>query len=155
MSTINQNKKWSKDEELIILDCVKESKTITKGLCAAAIKLKRSYGAVRQRYNKIGNTQSLLFWTEKEDKVLIECVKNHATNITEAFRECSTIINRTVISCHERWYRHLIKKEVCFATIGKQTKNINRKNVHINTSDNTITTTQMWWRKFLNLIKLR
>lgn len=95
-------------------------------------------------------------WTTEEEQVLIDQIKKSANNLQEAFRKTSKLIGRTEGACVYHWYAILSKRKdpsVCFVTVGHKTKNVNRKNVASNTSDNTEKTTVSWWRKFLNLLK--
>ena len=94
-------------------------------------------------------------WTVEEEQVLIDQIKRSANNITEAFRRTSRLINRTEAACTYHWYVVISKREnpsVCFVTVGQKTKNVNRKNVALNTSDNTEKTTISWWKIFLNFL---
>lgn len=92
-------------------------------------------------------------WTADEEKVIADQVSRHANNLTEAFNEAARILERTPKSISHRWYNKCCKEAVCFATIGYKKRNINRKIVFNNTSDNTETTTISWWKKFLKLLK--
>ena len=94
-------------------------------------------------------------WTTEEERVLVDQITRSANNIQEAFRRTSKLIDRTEAACVYHWYMVVLKKEdpsVCFVTIGHKTKNVNRKNVASNTSDNTETSTS-WWRRFLSFLK--
>ena len=44
---------WTKDEDNLILECIKKEKSIKAGLRAASSKLGRSFAASNQRYYKI------------------------------------------------------------------------------------------------------
>lgn len=95
-------------------------------------------------------------WTEEEEQVLLGQIKKNANNLSEAFRKASAIINRSVASCQSRWYKTLCRNsntEICLITIGRGTKNVNRKNVASNTSDNTEKTTISWWNKLLAFLR--
>lgn len=94
-------------------------------------------------------------WSSEEERVLIDQVTRHAYNLAEAFREASRLIDRSSDACKQHWYHTLSKKginSVCLATIGYKTKNINRKVVRANTSDNTENTTISWWKRFINFL---
>ena len=94
-------------------------------------------------------------WTTEEEQVLIDQISKSANNIREAFVKTSKLIDRTETACKEHWYMVISKRKnssVCFATIGYKTRNINRKIVHANTSDNTEVTTISWWKKVIKLL---
>lgn len=95
-------------------------------------------------------------WTIEEERVLVDQITRRANNIREAFRRTSRLIGRTEAACMYHWYMVVSKREntsVCFVTIGHETKNVNRKNVASNTSDNTEKTSISWWRRFLSFLK--
>lgn len=97
-------------------------------------------------------------WTAEEDRVLIDQVKRHANNLEDGFREAARLLNRTKNACRYRWYYstvHNPETNICFATIGYRTKNVNRKIVSKKTSDNTERNSYHWWRSILKLLKLR
>lgn len=98
----------------------------------------------------------LFRWSSEEERVLIDQVTRHAYNLAKGFRETSRVIDRSYSACKQHWYRKLLKKginSVCLATIGYKTKNINRKVVRANTSDNTEKTSTSWWKRFLSFLK--
>ena len=95
-------------------------------------------------------------WTTEEERVLVDQVTRSANNIQEAFRKTSRLIDRTEAACMYHWYMVISKREnpsLCFVTIGHKTKNVNRKIVASNTSDNTEKISVSWWKKFLSLLK--
>lgn len=98
------------------------------------------------------------YWTKKEERILIREVSKHANNIQEGLRIASKKTKRTLSGCQYKWYNEISKKQkttICFATVGRKTKNINRKIVHTNTSDNTeAVEAKDWWSKLKKLIKL-
>jgi hypothetical protein len=92
-------------------------------------------------------------YSNNEDKVIIGKVAKYPNNLQRAFKEAGTKLNRPTSSIQERWYKKLRNSNVVFVTYGKKgTVNINRKNVHENTTDNTVVKPGLW-RKFLNLFK--
>lgn len=92
-------------------------------------------------------------YSNNEDKVIIGKVAKYPNNLQRAFKEAGTKLNRPTSSIQERWYKKLRNNNVVFVTYGKKgTVNINRKNVHENTTDNTVVKPGLW-RKFLNLFK--
>lgn len=96
-------------------------------------------------------------WIAEEDRVLIDQVKRHANNLKEGFRVSARLLNRTEDACRLRWYKFVIHSpevNVCFATIGYRTKNVNRKIVSKRTSDNTEKKSARWWKSILKFLKL-
>lgn len=98
-------------------------------------------------------------WTDDEEQVVISKVKANPNNLQKAFREASFEINRSVDCITQHWYtkqctRPALKDRCgnCFLTYGGRSLNINRKNVHINTSDNTITLSMDKLQKILDIL---
>ena len=94
-------------------------------------------------------------WTTEEEQVLIDQITRSANNIREALVKTSKLIDRTEAACMYHWYMVISKRKdasVCFATIGCKTRNINRKVVRANTTDNTEVTTISWWKKVIKLL---
>lgn len=94
-------------------------------------------------------------WTTEEEQVLVDQISKSANNIKEAFVKTSKLIDRTEAACMWHWYMVVSKRKnssVCFATIGYKTRNINRKVVRANTTDNTEVTTISWWKKVIKLL---
>lgn len=92
-------------------------------------------------------------YSNNEDKVIIGKVAKYPNNLQRAFKEAGIKLNRPSSSIQERWYKKLKNNNVVFVTYGKKgTVNVNRKNVHENTTDNTVVKPELW-RGFLNLFK--
>lgn len=98
-------------------------------------------------------------WTDDEEQVVISKVKANPNNLSKAFREASLEIGRSVGSIIQCWYTKGRKKDAlkdrcghCFLTYGGKSLNINRKNVHINTSDNTITISMDKLQRILDIL---
>lgn len=94
-------------------------------------------------------------WTTEEEQVLVDQITRSANNIKEALVKTSKLIDRTEAACMWHWYMVVSKRKnssVCFATIGYKTRNINRKVVRANTTDNTEVTTISWWKKVIKLL---
>ena len=107
------------------------------------MKTKRNYTASR-------------YYTPEEDKVIIDCVKRNPQNLREAFAKASRILEtRSEMGVKIRWNRVLSKQDnnSCFMTVGAKTKNINRKVVRVNSSDNTEKSKLSIWNKILKLFK--
>lgn len=98
-------------------------------------------------------------FTDEEDQVIISKVKENPNNLLEAFRKAAAEINRDWRVIKQHWY---VKKKHqaalkdrcgnCFMTYGGKSLNINRKNVSINTSDNTITISMDKLQKILDIL---
>jgi hypothetical protein len=102
---------------------------------------------------KITNMSRSRSYSNNEDKVVIRKVAMYPNNLQKAFREASIELNRPISSVSGRWYKKLKNSNVVFVTYGKKgTVNVNRKNVHQNTTDNTVIKTGLW-KKILNLFK--
>ena len=98
-------------------------------------------------------------WTDDEEQVVISKVKANPNNLSKAFREASLEINRSAYSIKIRWYTKGRKKAAlkdrcgsCFMTYGGKSLNLNRKNVHVNTSNNTITISMGKLQKILDIL---
>ena len=98
-------------------------------------------------------------WTNDEEQVIISKVKANPNNLQKAFREASLELNRSVISIHFHWYKknkhsNALKDRCghCFLTYGGKSLNINRKNVSVNTSDNTITISMDKLQRILDIL---
>lgn len=98
-------------------------------------------------------------WTDDEEQVVISKVKANPNNLQKAFREASFEIGRSVDCITQHWYtkqrtRPALKDRCggCFMTYGGKSLNINRKNVCINTSDNTITISMDKLQKILDIL---
>lgn len=98
-------------------------------------------------------------WTSDEEQVIISKVKANPNNIQKAFREASLEINRSVGTIQQKWYvkgkhQSALKDRCghCFLTYGGKSLNINRKNVFVNTSDNTITISMDKQQKILDIL---
>lgn len=73
-------------------------------------------------------------WTREEDDRIIEKVNDESVNLSKAFRELSTEIDRTVEAITYRWYAVLNNPEhskyrgtTCFVTICRKQNMHNRK----------------------------
>lgn len=101
-------------------------------------------------------TQKRKRWTEEEDRVLLNQVTRNANNLFRGFRESARLLNRTEDACRQRWYTavmHNYDSSMCFITVGRGTKNVNRKVVNKRTSDNTEKKPVKWWRALLNFLR--
>lgn len=102
-------------------------------------------------------TQKRKKWIIEEDRVLLDQVTRHANNLHDGFRETARLLNRTEDACRQRWYNavmHNYDSSMCFITVSRGTKNVNRKVVNKRTSDNTEKKTMKWWKALLKFLKL-
>lgn len=71
-------------------------------------------------------------WTEEEDKILVQLIKEHPHNKLQAFREVAIQLNRSETSCLNRWYKALSNPEhpkyvgCAFTMLSRKTKFDNR-----------------------------
>lgn len=99
-------------------------------------------------------------WTNDEEQVVISHVKANPNNLSKAFREASLELQgRTVCAITFHWYKDSTASRAlkdrcghCFLTYGGKSLNINRKNVHVNTSDNTITLSMDKLQQILDIL---
>ena len=47
------------------------------------------------------------YWTDEENKVLVQAIEAYPQNISKAFREVSKDLNRTEAACRVHWYKVL------------------------------------------------
>ena len=66
-------------------------------------------------------------WELEEDKVLAKNVIDNYDNLSIAFRKTSIELERSYNGCRQRWYDHLRKQNVCFASISEKKAIKNRK----------------------------
>lgn len=97
-------------------------------------------------------------WSKEEEQVLLSQIKKHANNLSEAFRCTSKLIDRSFGSCSGHWYTVMLKNPDTaprFITTGSSSRNVNRKNVAINTSDNTKKVHISLWNRLLSIFKIK
>lgn len=98
--------------------------------------------------------------TNDEEQVIISHVKANPNNLQKAFREASLELQgRSTYATALHWYvknKHqtALKDRCghCFMTYGGKSLNINRKNVSVNTSDNTITISMDKLQRILDIL---
>ena len=91
-------------------------------------------------------------WTEDEELVIFRHVGASPYNLKRSFENASEELGRTVKAVELRWYTKLCKEQVTFLTYGRETLNRNRKNVYVNSSDNTETKRKSLWKKICSLL---
>ena len=88
-------------------------------------------------------------WTNEEDQVLIDQVRQNPSNLARAFRATSDVIGRSSHSIEQRWYGKVRHSETVFMTIGANNMSVNSK-----VSDNTQPVRLPIWRRILRLLGL-
>lgn len=74
-------------------------------------------------------------WTKEEDETLVQVIKDHPHNRSEAFSIAASILDRTVGAIAFRWYNTLSNPEspkytgCCFTMLGEASSLINRSMV--------------------------
>lgn len=88
-------------------------------------------------------------WTNEEEQVLIDLVRNNPNNLSRAFSEASNKLNRTKHAIEMHWYTKTRHRGPVFMTIGSKAT-VNSKNG--NTQGKRVSLT-IWQRikKLLNL----
>lgn len=66
-------------------------------------------------------------WTNEEEQVLIDLVRNHSNNLSRAFSEASDRLNRSKHAIEQHWYIKTRHRGPVFMTIGSRTT-VNSKN---------------------------
>lgn len=137
---MSQNKRWSKDEEQVLLNQIKECDNISIGIYKASKYLNRSVEACRVRYyyhipknKKIKNIKKTrskyIKWNKEKDNYLLDYIGKHPNNIYLAFEHVANKYNITPSAVAHRYY--IIKKNhsAVFTIIGKKTHSSNVKNI--------------------------
>lgn len=88
-------------------------------------------------------------WTNEEEQVLIDQVRQNSGNLARAFRATSDIIGRSSHSIEQRWYNKVRHAETVFMTIGAKNMSVNSK-----ISDNTQPVRLSIWKRILKLLGL-
>lgn len=159
---MERNKRWSKEEEQVILDCIRECDNITIGIEKASSKLNRSYSACYTRYqyhipkNKkiktTGKNRKYIKWDKEKEKYLLECVGKHPNNIGLAFEHVANKYNTTAKAVEIKYYSLKKNHSVVFTTVGKKTQSPNTKNIPYDSSEKP--KKHSIWSKLKKLLKL-
>ena len=135
---MSQNKKWSKDEEQVLLDCIRECDNITIGLEKASKTLSRSFKACQSRYSRIyknkkikttGKNRIYTRWNEEKDRYLLDYIGKHPNNICLAFEHVANKYNASFRAVEHRYYQIKNNHSAVFTIIGKKTHSPNIKNI--------------------------
>ena len=88
-------------------------------------------------------------WTNEEDQVLIDQVRQNPSNLARAFRATSDIIGRSPHCVEQRWYGKVRHSETVFINIGARNMSVNSKN-----NSNPQPVRLPIWRRILKLLGL-
>lgn len=133
---MSQNKRWSKDEELVVIDCIKKE-GVERGLLSASKKIKRSYSACKNRWDYYLKKEVKVIpkgkrgykkWTKEEIDLLKDTISKNPNNIYLCCEQLSKKLNRTPRAIYTE-YKKLKKSSVLFMTVGKKTHSSNIKNI--------------------------
>lgn len=155
---MSQNKRWSKDEELVVIDCIKKE-GVERGLLSASKKINRSWSACKNRWDyylkkKVKTVPkgkvSRKKWTKEELELLKDTISKNPNNIYLCCEQLSRQLDRTPRAVYTE-YRNL--KSVLFMTIGKKTHSSNIKNIAYNSSVKA--TKHSLWSKVKKLFNIK
>ena len=160
---MERNKRWSKEEEKVILDCIREVNNMSVGLQNASKKLNRSYKSCYVRYTQIipknkrinttGNNRKYTRWNEEKDKYAMDYISKHPNNLHTSFEYIASKYNTTPNAVQTRYYTTWIKSSVLFTTVGKKTQSPNTKNISYDSSEKPIK--HSIWSKLKKLLKFK
>lgn len=159
---MERNKRWSKEEEQVLLDCIRECDNTSIGIQKAVIKLNRSYRACYDRYaryipkdrriNTSGKHRTHMKWDKEKLNYLFDCVSKNPNNIGLVFEKVAEKYNITPRCVETNYYRFKKGHQIVFTTIGKKTQSPNTKNIPYDSSDKP--KKHSIWSKLKKLLKL-
>lgn len=88
-------------------------------------------------------------WSNEEEQVLIDQVRQNPGNLSRAFRATSDELGKSYYAVKQQWYNRTRHSETIFMTIGTNAMSVNLKN-----SDNTQPVRLSIWRRILKLLGL-
>jgi len=95
-------------------------------------------------------------WTEEEDRIVLNAVKEHANNLRFAFESVSSQLDRTPTAISMRWYSVISKNtdrySIALMCVSKNSCSINRKNCK-NTTGVEESFIRRMWNLILNLFE--
>lgn len=92
-------------------------------------------------------------WTNEEEQVLIDQVRQNPGNLQRAFRAASEITGRGLPAVSYHWYHKVRHSEAIFMTVSSNnTVTTNQKNVFHGTNDNVEDAPSIWER-FLGFLR--
>jgi len=78
---------------------------------------------------KKGNSKTWISWTFKEEQIVVDCVRENPTNLTDALRKAGELIGRSYGATQNHYYMVIKKKIKMFAVKGKKEHAPNVKNI--------------------------
>ena len=93
-------------------------------------------------------------WSNDEEQVIIDKVRQHSNNLQRAFEEAAEELGRTKYAVEFRWYGKLRNTEIVFMTVSAKRKNINTKNTMKGKQDTSEEVQTSIWRRILRLLGL-
>lgn len=95
-------------------------------------------------------------WSNDEEKVILDQIRLNPNNLSKAFSNAATQLNRTPQAVKARWYLTLRdRSETCFMTISSKAVSKNRKNNKIPNSSNTRKMRSTLWKRIISLLKIK
>lgn len=159
---MERNKRWSKEEEQVLLDCIRECDNIAMGLDKASKQLNRSCKACNTRYKNCipknkkiktkGKRRKYTKWDEEKKKYLLEYIGKHPNNIYLAFEHIANKYNITTAAVEGQYYIIKRNHSAVFTTVGKKTQSPNTKNIPYDSSEKP--KKHSIWSKLKKLLKL-
>lgn len=137
---MGRGKKWTKEEDEILVQALKANSLKVDACLQASKQLGRTTQACLRRTQTLRpaegpNIQKRIVkrWTEEEDKFFLKAIKNGSYNLQAVFEFVAEELGRTTDSVTSRWYRHLSNPKdsqyagICFISIAENLKLKNRK----------------------------
>lgn len=88
-------------------------------------------------------------WSNEEEQVLVDRVRQNPNNLSRAFRATSDELGKSYYAVKWQWYNRTRHSETIFMTVGANTMNVNSKN-----GVNTQPVQLPIWRRILRLLGL-
>ena len=156
---MERNKRWSKEEEQVVIDCIKKE-GVNQGLLTASKKINRSCTACRNRWDiylkkKVGITpkvkRTYKKWTKEEIELLKDTISKNPNNIYLCCEQLSEKLDRNPKAIYVE-YNKIKKSSVIFMTVGKKTQSPNTKNIPYDSSEKP--KKHSIWSKLKKLLKI-
>lgn len=99
--------KWTKEQEDIVLQCIKESKTNTEGFKKASIIINKSFANIQSKYTKkllTDENRKKHKWIKKEIDILLNNIKKYPTNIKHALQLTGNQLGLEFGIVWNKWY---------------------------------------------------
>ena len=97
-------------------------------------------------------------YTSKDDKIILNIIRDNPSNLTMCFEEAAEKIGVTSKSISNRYYEKLRHHNVCFIVTGKKHQIVNTKNRRWHNDVKTMRTTKTTktlWNKLCDLFKFK